>query len=316
MSMVLALVAGACGDDTDDAGASSTGATVVVTTSILGDVVGELVGDAATVEVIMPPNADPHDFAPSAQQAALMREADALVVNGLGFEEGLVDAIEGAEADGVVVIAATDGVEELLELGEHGHEDEPADEGEEEHADEDDGDDPHVFTDPTRMAGAAALIADELARAVDRLDTPAFRDRVDAYLGELADLDAEVEAVLEAVPAERRVLVTNHEVFGYFADRYGFEVLGVVIPGGSTLAEPSARDLADLAEEIDEEGVPAIFAEASSPSALADALAAEGVSVEVVELFSESLGEPGSGAETYLELVRTNAERIAAGLAG
>jgi len=324
--VLVVLVAGgltACGDED---GASSAGdqPTIAVTTSILGDVVGELVGDDATVEVVMPPNADPHDFAASAQQAALMREADALVVNGLGFEEGLVDTIEGVEADGVPVIAATDGVD-LLELGaDDGHADEGeehADEGEE-HADEGDdghgheGDDPHFFTDPARMAGAAALIADELADDVDGLDTPAYRDRVEAYLAELADLDAEVEEVLEVVPAVRRVLVTNHEVFGYFADRYDFEVLGVVIPGGSTLAEPSARELADLAAEIEAEGVPAIFAEASSPSALADALAAEGAAVEVVELFSESLGETGSGAETYLELVRTNAQRIADALAG
>jgi zinc/manganese transport system substrate-binding protein len=301
----LGLVAAGCGDDDGAAGAGAEGtATVVVTTTILGDVVAELVGDAATVEVVMPPNVDPHDFAPSAQQAARLREADALVVNGLGFEEGLLDTIEGAEADGVAVISATDGVD-LLEYGEahdddHGHE----------------GDDPHFFSDPQRMAAAAQHLADELAEEVDGLDGDDFRQRVAAYVAELEALDAEVEGILDAVPDERRVLVTNHEVFGYFADRYGFEVLGVVIPGGSTLAEPSARDLGDLADEIAEVGVPAIFAEASSPSALADALADEGADVVVVDLFTESLGEDGSGAETYLDLVRTNAQRIAAALAG
>ncbi len=274
---------------------------MVVTTAILGDVVTELVGDAAAVEVIMPPNADPHDFAPSAQQAALMRDADALVMNGLGFEEGLVDTIGGAEADGVAVIAATDGVD-LLEYGAAG--DEQADEG----------DDPHFFTDPLRMAAAVEHIAEELVEQVDGLDTEAYRDRVATYLEALEALHEEVEETLSAVPEERRVLVTNHEVFGYFADRYGFEVLGVVIPGGSTLAEPSARGLSELAEAIAEEGVPAIFAEASSPSELADALAAEGTAVDVVELFSEALGEDGSGAETYLGLVRTNARRIAGAL--
>lgn len=325
--VVLATVAAlaACGDD--DAASSdptvsaapASDATVVVTTNILGDVVGNLVGDGATVEVVMPPNADPHDFAPSAQQAAAMRSTDALVVNGLGFEEGLVDTISAAEADGVVVIAATDAIEPL-EL-EGAHDDGHDDEGDDGHGDEgdddghgDEGDDPHLFTDPARMAEAVGHIADELAEHVDGLDTPAYRDRVADYIGELEALDAEVEEILEAVPADGRVLVTNHDVFGYFADRYGFEVLGVIIPGGSTLTEPSARDLAALAAEIEEEGVPAIFAEVSAPARLADALAAEGQDVEVVELFTESLGEAGSGGETYLEMVRTNAQRIAEAL--
>jgi zinc/manganese transport system substrate-binding protein len=312
-AMVAALAA--CGDD-DAATASDTtaapeptsDATVVVTTNILGDVVRTMVGDGATVEVVMPPNADPHDFAPSAQQAASMRSADALVVNGLGFEEGLVGTIEAVEADGVVVIAATDAIEPLEFTGAHdaGHDDEGDDAGH-----DDEGDDPHLFTDPARMAEAVAHIADELAEHVDGLDTPDFRHRVAGYIGELEALDAEVEEILEAVPADRRVLVTNHDVFGYFADRYGFEVLGIIIPGGSTLAEPSPRDLAALAAEIEEEAVPAIFAEVSAPARLADALAGEGQEVEVVELFTESLGEAGSGGETYLEMVRTNAQRIA-----
>ena len=136
-----------------------------------------------------------------------------------------------------------------------------------------------------------------------------------AYLDALEALDAEVEALVATVPPDDRLLVTNHEVFGYFADRYDFEVVGAIIPGGSTLAEPSAAELADLVRQIDERGVPAMFAETSSPTRLAEALAAEGADVEVVELYSESLGEPGSPGDTYLGMVRTNAERIAAALA-
>lgn len=282
----LALLAG-CGDA--DSGGAGGRPSVVVTTNIVGDVVRNLVGDAAAVEVLMPPSADPHDFAPSAQQAAAMREADVLVVNGLGFEEGLLDAIGSATDDGVAVVTATDAIEPL-------------------------DDDPHLFTDPARMRDAAELIAAELVEQIPELDTDAFRRRADAYLADLEALDAEVEALLADLPTERRLLVTNHDVFGYFADRYGFEVLGVVVPGGSTLAEPSAADLADLLTTIDEQEVPAIFADTSSPARLADALAAEGTDVAVVELFSESLGEEGSGADTYVGMVRTNAERIAAAL--
>jgi zinc/manganese transport system substrate-binding protein len=295
VALVAVLVAlAACGrDGAADAGAS---AHIVVTTNILGDVVQELVGDAAEVEVIMPPGSNPHDFAPSAQQAAALRDADVVVVNGLGFEAGLVDTIEAAEQDGAQVVTATDAVD-VLPLPEHGE-----------------GDDPHFFTDPVRMHAAAAHIATELARLVDGLDTPDFQDRVDAYLTALDQLDADVEDALAVVPADRRILVTNHEVFGYFADRYDFEVLGAIIPGGTTLAEPSAADLAELAQQIQAAGVPAIFAETSAPTRLADALAAEGTDVEVIDLFSESLGEIGSDGATYLDMIRTNAERIAAAL--
>jgi zinc/manganese transport system substrate-binding protein len=219
---------------------------------------------------------------------AALRDADALVVNGLGFEAGLLDAIEAAADEGVRVISAADVVEGS--------------------------DDPHLFTDPVRMRQAAALIADSLVDEIPALDTPSYRDRVDGYLAELEALDADIEAVLADIPAERRVLITNHEVLGYFADRYGFEVLGAIIPGGSTLAEPGAADLDALVQDIDEHAVPAIFADTSSPGRLADALAAEGANVTVVELYSESLGEEGSAGDTYIGMLRTNAERIAAAL--
>jgi zinc/manganese transport system substrate-binding protein len=110
-------------------------------------------------------------------------------------------------------------------------------------------------------------------------------------------------------------MVTNHEAFGYFAARYGFEVIGVVIPGGSTLAEPSSAELAALVEIMESESVRVIFAETSQPTALAEAVAAElGGDVDVVELFTESLGPPGSGAETLSKMLLTNAERISAAL--
>lgn len=290
------VVAGALSACSTGDGAGD-GPQVVVTTSILGDVVANLVGDAATVEVVMPPGSDPHAFSPSARQAAAMREADVLVVNGLGFEVGLRDTIDAAEADGAVVVTAADAVETLPLGGVDG-------------ADPD----PHFFTDPVRMADVVASLADSLARHVDGLDTPAYRDRVAAYVEDLEALDVEVVALLDRVPSERRVLVTNHEVLGYFADRYRFEVLGTVIPNGSTLAEPSAADLQALAAEIERVGVPAVFAETSSPARLAEALAREGTEVQVVELYTESLGPSGSDGATYLDMVRTNAERIAAAL--
>jgi len=313
-AVVAGVLATACGDDgSADAGSVDT-PTIAVTTSILGDVVSEMTGDLATVDVVMPANADPHEFQPSARDAADLREADVLVANGAGFEAGLEETIHGAEEDGTVVFEAIDHVATLEAAEGDEHADEEGEEEGDEHADE--GVDPHFFNDPARMATAAEALAGLLADEVPALDTAAFRDRAAAYVAELRALDAEVDETLAAVPPERRKLVTNHDVFGYFADRYGFEVVGAVIPSTTTQAAPSAADIDELAATIAAAGVPAIFADTSSPEDLADALAAEVAGdVAVVALYSESLGEAGSGADTYAGMMRTNATRIADALA-
>lgn len=290
---MLALASAACGDG--DAGDGGGTPSVVVTTSVLGDVVENLVGDAARVEVVVPAGVDPHEFAPSARQAATLREADVVVANGGGLEAGLDDTLEGAAADGATVFEAMD------------HVDDPLAEG--------DTVDPHFFTDPARMATVAEALAATLAAEVPGLDDPGAEQRAAAYVDDLRALDAEVEATLAAVPPERRTLVTNHEVLGYFADRYGFAVVGAVIPATTTQAAASAGEIDALARTITETGVPAVFTDTSATGDLADALAEEVGDVEVVALHTESLGEPGSGADTYAGMIRTNATRIAGALA-
>src|SRR5919106_4010314 len=309
----LALAVAACGDDGTSAAAGGDGPRVAVTTDVLGDVVSDLVGDLADVEVIMTAGSDPHAFQASPQQVRALRDADAVIANGAGFEEGLIDPVEAAEEDGVPTYEAV-GAVETLELGESAedHADDEEEEGDEHGHD---GVDPHFFTDPARMASAARGIAAFLAAQVPDLDTQAFESQAAATVEELRALDAEVEQTLSAVPADRRVLVTNHEVFGYFAERYGFEVVGAVIPSGTTQAEPSGGELDRLAHEIEERGVPAIFVETSSPTRLAETLADEVGEVQVIELFTESLGPDGSGGETYAGMMRSNAKRIAEALA-
>ncbi|MGQ0832253.1 MAG: metal ABC transporter solute-binding protein, Zn/Mn family [Microthrixaceae bacterium] len=283
------IVVGLAGCGTGSGAAADARPDVVVTTSVLGDVVQNLLGAAARVTVVMPSGSNPHDFAPSARQVDELRRADAVVQNGGGFEVGLVDTIDAAARDGSVVITATDGVDLL-------------------------GDDPHFFTDPLRMRAAAAHISEALAARVPALDSAEVRRRTAAYLAQLDALDRDVERLLAPVAPQRRLLVTNHEVFAYFADRYGFTIVGSVIPSGTTLAEPSASGLQQLAAAIKRTRVPAIFAETSAPTRLADALAAEGTDVAVVSLYSESLGGSGSDGATYLDMMRTNAARIAAAL--
>lgn len=309
---LLLLAAVGCGSDDDAASGGATDQpTVAVTTSLLGDVVEQMVGDEAEVTVLMPPGADPHDFQLSAQQAAEVREADALITNGGGFEEGMLDALEAAESDGVPTYEALEAADPIESTGGHEHTDEEEGEHDEEEGEHDDeGTDPHFFTDPARMAVAAQGIAGFLVAEVPALDTETFQESAAAEVAALEELDADVEEVLSAIPEEDRRLVTNHEVFGYFADRYGFEVVGVVVPGGGTGGEPSAAELSELAATIEAEGVPAIFADVSSPESLSQTLADEVGEVEVVSLYTESLGEEGSDGATYDALVRTNAQRM------
>ncbi len=278
---------------------------VVVSTNIMGDVVENVVGDAATVVTIMPVGSDPHDFQPSAQQIAQLNDADAVIMNGGGFEEGLLDIVEAAEGDGVLVFEAIS-VVETLEFSGHSDDD---------HSDDDHSEgDPHFFTDPMRVAAAASAISEFVINEVVGIDADAVQAATNTYIEKLTALDSEITETLSTVADADRVLVTNHEVLTYFADRYDFEIIGTVIPGGTTVDSANAGALAELAEIIEAEGIPAVFSDTSSSDELAQTLALEAGAVEVVELYSESLGSEDSDGATYLDMMRTNAERIAAAL--
>ncbi|WP_102192962.1 zinc ABC transporter substrate-binding protein AztC [Microbacterium aurantiacum] len=271
---------------------------IVVSTNILGDVVEELVGDQAQVMTLMKPNADPHSFEISAQEAATLREADLVVSNGLGLEEGLQQHLDAAGAEGVPTFVAGDAIE-VLDYSEGDAEGMP---------------DSHFWTDPERMIDVVDAIEPVLA-GIDGIDPESLKESVGEYRDELRALDSEMSAAFKTIPQDRRALVTNHHVFGYLAERFDFDIVGAVIPGGTTLAAPSASDLADLVTAIEETGVPAIFAESSSPDRLVQALASEAnVEVEVIELFTESLTGPDEGAPDYLTMMRVNTDRITTGL--
>jgi zinc/manganese transport system substrate-binding protein len=301
------------------ADADQPGLTIVATTSIWGDVVSQIVEDDATVEVLIPIGADAHDYQATPQQVAAILGADLVVSNGLGLEENLHAVLESAEGDGANILVLAEDLDPIQFEDEHAHDDDhdhDHENHEDDHEDHDDdhghdhGDeDPHVWFDPLRVAQAARIIATELAAIDGSID---WESRATAYAEMLEQADVEIIELLSVVPEENRKLVTNHDAFGYFADRYGFEVIGVVVPGGSTLADPSSAQMAALVEEIRHEGVTTIFAETSQPTALAEAVAGEvGSDVSVVELFSESLGEPGSGADTLIGMLMTNASLIA-----
>ncbi len=290
---VIGLLVAGCGDGaaTDDR------LEIVATTSILGDIVGEIVGDQAVVDVVIGPGVDPHDFQASARQVESVARADLVIAIGLGLEGSLIDVIDAQAGDALFLgpeldprpFLGPDGVDH---------------DGEDEHAD-----DPHVWLDPVRMAEAVPIIVQRLEGLDPSLDV---QSRADAYIARLESLDAEIVQTLAPIPAENRKLVTSHDALGYFAVRYGFEVVGVIVAGGSTLAEPSAADLAALAAAIESSGVRAIFTDAYNPTTLADAVASEvDFEVAVVPLITGSLTDE---APTYTEMMTINAQRIAEAL--
>ena len=341
----LVVSAAACGsEDASEAEPDPAGepVSVVVTTSILGDIVteslGDLVGEEFTVETIMPIGVSPHGFDASAEQAEAMEQADLLVTNGVNLEEGLTGVIESAEESGTEVFTFADHVEVLPGSGgdDHDHDEAEGEEGHDHDEAEDDHDhdeaegeeghdhdeaeadhdhdhsagDPHIWMDPTQMAAGVEALAEELAELSD--DPDAVHAEADDYIVELTTLDEDIATTLEVVPAEDRLLVTNHQAFGYFVNRYDFEMLGAAIPSLTTDAAASAAELEELAALIREHDLPAIFSETIESDELVDALAEEvGSDVQVVQLYTGSLGEPGSGADTYAGMMTTNAQRIA-----
>ncbi|CAN5519683.1 zinc ABC transporter substrate-binding protein AztC [soil metagenome] len=293
--VLVALLGAACTPTNGGGGATEVPdrPTVVVTYSVLGSVVQELVGDRATVVVLMGDGVDPHDWSPSARDIETVTQAALVVANGLALEEGLERTLDEAEADGVRVFRATDHITiRELEDDPHGDEDDHGDE------------DPHFWVDPVSMRDVVLALATTLESVgVDVADQAAD------LAGRLDDLDAEVRGTLEAVPPSERKLVTGHESMGYFADRYSFRLIGAVIPGLTSQGEVSAGELAGLKDQIEEEGVRAIFTEIGTPSAVVESIGRE-TGVRVVELPSHNLPADGS----YLTFIREIAGAIASAL--
>ena len=304
-----APLAACSSEETANDGASTVN--VVATTTILGDVAQRIVACAepeATVATLMPIGADPHDFSASSTQVAEIVQADIVIANGLGLEVGLDDALDNAASDGAKVIEIADMVDPIP-FGEHAGEHADDEKSDEEHGDED----PHFWFDMNRMAMAAEIIGDELATDNGQQYAECGCEVAD----EIRAAEADVRALLESVPTDQRILVTDHDSLGYLAEAYGYEIAGTVIPAGTTLAEPSSAELADLVQVMRDEDVRVIFANTADPTALSDAVASEvGGDVQVVELYVGSLGEPGSDGEDYISMMRTNATLIAAALNG
>ncbi|MDQ4044482.1 MAG: metal ABC transporter substrate-binding protein [Chloroflexota bacterium] len=345
--VVAMLLTAACGSDEDegdtganagDAGTAVSGSSselqVIATTTIIADMARQVAGDRAEVTSLLPVNADPHDFEPTPRDVEAVADADLVLEHGLGLDgwaEGLVDE----SGTGAPVVTVTDGID-LLEGGhahaeddEHAHEhdaegtpeddhadehhddEEDSDHAEDEHGHDDhaEGMDPHVWFDVTRAKVMVDNIRDALIE-VDPEGRETYEANASAYQAELDELHTWIQEQIATIPEENRKIVTTHENLNYYVEAYGLELVGTVIPSLDTQAQPSAGETAALIDAIREQNVQAIFVEAALNPDLAEQIASE-AGVEVVDnLYGDALGPDGSGAETYIGLMRTDTELI------
>jgi zinc/manganese transport system substrate-binding protein len=308
----LALVVSSCGSD--DPATSDSATTIVATTTIWADVVANVACDGlADVRTVVPPGGDPHSFEPSLRDRETMGNATLVVANGLGLEESMTDTIDAVESDGVPVLRVGEFVD-TIPAGDQDPDTDTADGSTDDHGADDHGaEDPHIWFDPIRVSATLPAIADALAAA--GLDRTALDACVSDFTDRLASLDADVSSTVASIPADERLLVTNHDSLSYFADRYDFEILGSVIPSPSSLSATNPAALEALAATIEETGVPAIFAETQHSSADTQALADRVGDVAVVTLQTDTLGPTGSETSTYIDWLAATARTIVTALA-
>ncbi|WP_207455259.1 metal ABC transporter substrate-binding protein [Herbiconiux sp. SYSU D00978] len=300
------------GGSSSAAGAGGEGLSIVATTTVVADFTRNIVGDAASVTQLIQPNQSSHSYDPSAADLTALGTADVLVVNGAGLEEWLDDAISASGFDGTL-IDSSEGIELAEGAEAHAHEHEGEEHADEEHAEEEGeahehAEDPHIWTDPGNALVQVQNIADGLIEA-DDANADAFAQNAEDYEAKLTALDEWITASVEQVPAEQRLLVTNHDAFGYFVSAYGLTYVGAVIPSLDDNAEVSAAEIDELVHEIEHTGAKAVFSETSLSPAAAETIASEaGVEVYAGDdaLYADSLGPVGSSGATYIDSIEHN----------
>ena len=293
--LLISLVITAC-QSTGNAAQSKK--SIVVTYSVLGSVVKDLVGDKANLIVSIPNGQDPHEWEPSAKDIEAINKADLVVQNGLGLEGGMEKTLDLAKSNGVKFFTASDYI-----TVRHVGQGEGIPSGDPDQAMG--AEDPHLWMDPVGMKSIVAALATELNKDFN-LDVSS---RATDLENQLDSLNTEVANMVASIPVNDRKLVTGHESMGYFAQRYNFKLVGVIIPSITTQAEVSAADLADLKKSIQDNQVKAIFTELGTSPVVAKAIGDE-TGVKVVELTTHALPSDGS----YFTFMRNIAKVITDGL--
>ena len=284
--LIAVFAAAGCGDGGSGGDAKLT---VVATTTQVADLVRDVGGERVDVDGILRPNSDPHEYEPRPSDAAALAKADLVFRSGGELDEWLDQIVDSAGGDAEQVTL----IESVHRLG----------------------DDPHWWQDPRNTILAVAAIRDALAKA-DPAGKAGYARRAAAYTAKLRALDAAIAGCVDQVPSAKRKIVTTHDALGYFAHRYGVEVIGAVIPSLSTQAQASAKDVNQLVDQIRSEGVEAIFPEAAVTQKLEQAISREAGAKVGGKLYADTLGPAGSGAATYLEAMRHNSTALVDGMSG
>ena len=271
---------------------------VVATTSIVADVVSQIGGDLIDVQILLPEGTDPHSFDPTPQDIAKVTDADLVFANGAGLEDFIEDLLASADAEERIIE-----VSEGIELLEHLEDEAEHNEEDHDHA-EDKGGDPHTWTDPNNVIIWVKNIEAALV-AADPSNAEIYVENAAAYTSELTEIDAWIREQIEQVPPENRKIVTDHRLLGYYVDEYGLEMAGAIIPGYSSLSEPSAQELAKIEDIIDTLDVQAIFVGKTVNPNLAERIA-EDTGVSLVYFYTGSLSSADGEAGSYLDYLRYN----------
>ena len=293
--VVLTACAGPASQPQTPAGASGGPLNVVATTTIVGDVVRSIGGDAIHLVVLLPPGTDPHSFQPTPQDVAKVSDADLIFINGAGLES-FMNSLLSSSGDGAKVVAVSDGIHLLnAPKGEIG-------------APSDEAGDPHVWMDPNNAMVWVDNIEHALSEA-DPANSALYTQNATNYRQTLSELDQWVREQIAQIPTSNRKLVTDHQVFGYFAERYGFTQVGTLIPGYSTMSEPSAQELAALETAIGQLGVPAIFVGDTVNPSMAERVSTD-TNTRLVFVYTGSLTKDEGPASTYPDFIRYNVNAI------
>jgi len=302
--LLVAAAAAGCGDGAD---ATAGGSLEVITSAtFLADIAQNVAGDRFTVQALVPPDADLHAYEPTPHDVTDVTGADLFIVNGAGLEQTLADTVSGAGGD-VRIVTASAGLEPRTPqpgepLAGGGGEDDAADAA-------DLAADPHFWLDPTLVETYVENIRAAFVEA-DPEGAATYAANADRYIEQLEQLDRWIRDQVDTLPASDRKLVVNHVSHGYFADRYGFAIVGAVIPSVSTGDTPTARQLADLTRAIRESGAKAIFVELDENPQLAEQIAAETGIAIVADLRDHALSGPDGEAPTYIDMMRFDTTRI------
>lgn len=300
--VLTALLLAACGSAPQN---GNRGLSILATTTFLADIARNVTGERAGVDSLLPIGADPHSYQATPSDVVKISESTVLILNGLEYEHFIESLLENADGDRPVITAA-DGIEP------HAVDEESAEShAEEGEADEEEGHeagDPHMWLDPNLVVTYVENIRDGLIQA-DPEGEAVYRSNAEAYIAELKNLDAWIVEQVSQIPQERRLLVTNHEALGYFAERYGFEVVDTILPSFSSDASASAREIAAAIEAIKSTGAPAIFLGEVEKADLAKQIAAETGAKVVDNLQLETLTD-GAPAATYIDMMKYNVSLI------